>query len=353
MSKENRIKIGIREIGAGAPVYIIAEMSANHGGSLAKAKEIIYAAKEAGADCIKLQTYTPDTLTIDCRRKEFCITHGSWSGRTLYQLYQQAFTPWEWQAELKETAKEVGLDFFSTPFDVSAVDFLEEIDVACYKVASFELVDLPLIHYIASKGKPIILSTGLAALAEIDEAVRTVRDTGNRQLALLRCASAYPAVADGMNLYTMQNMQQVFGVPVGLSDHSKGSVGAVAAVALGACIIEKHFCLNQRDNTEDSFFSMTPKEFSQMVEDVRQAQQALGTVSYGPTKQEQENLKFRRSLFCVEDIKKGEVLTEKNIRIIRPGYGLAPKYYRQVLGQRALRDIDRGTPLQFELIGMP
>lgn len=346
-----RIKIGEREIGAGAPVYVIAEMSANHAGSLARAKEIIHAAKESGADCIKIQTYTPDTLTIDCDNKYFHISDGTWEGENLYHLYEKAYTPWEWQRELKEEAEKVGIDFLSTPFDKSAVDFLEELDVDFYKIASFELVDLPLISYVASKEKPIILSTGMATIGEIEEAVNAVRNAGGGQLALLRCASAYPAVTDEMNLKTMQNMAEVFGVPVGLSDHSMGSVGAVAAVALGAGIIEKHFCLDRSIENPDASFSMNPEEFCQMVKDIRQAQKAVGCVKYGVTKQEESSIAFRRSVFCVQDIKKGEQLTEDNIRIIRPGYGLAPKYYQQVLGQRALCDIARGTPIRFELIG--
>lgn len=333
--------------------YIIAEMSANHAGSIENAKEIIHAAKEAGADCIKIQTYTPDTITIDCDNEYFQISKGTWNGENLYQLYRKAYTPWEWQQELKEEAKKVGLDFFSTPFDKTAVDFLEEIGVEFYKIASFELVDIPLIEYVASKGKPVIMSTGMGTLAEISEAVEAVRRQGNENLALLRCASAYPAITDAMNLRTMQNMAETFGVPVGLSDHSMGSVGAVTAVALGAKIIEKHFCLDRSIENPDSSFSMNPAEFKQMVADIRQAEKAVGSVAYGPTKQEESNIIFRRSVFCVKDIKKGERLTEENVRVIRPGYGLKPKFYPEILGQAALRDIDRGTPLRFDMIGEP
>lgn len=345
------MKIGDRIIGAGYPAYLIAEMSANHAGSLERAKEIIHAAKEAGADCLKIQTYTPDTLTIDCDNRYFHISDGTWNGENLYSLYEKAYTPWEWQQELKDEAEKVGLDFFSTPFDNTSVDFLERIGVEAYKIASFELVDIPLIEYIASMGKPIVMSTGMASLGEIEEAVQAVRRQGNEQVALLRCASAYPAITDDMNLRTMQNMAEVFGVPVGLSDHSMGAIGAVTAVALGASIIEKHFCLDRGVENPDASFSMNPLEFAQMVRDIRQAEQAIGHVEYGVTEQEKSNLAFRRSIFCVEDIKKGELLTEKNIRIIRPGYGLKPKYYSEVLGQTALFDIKRGTPLQFELIG--
>ena len=345
------MKIGIREIGGGQPAYIIAEMSANHAGDISRAKEIIHAAKEAGADCIKIQTYTPDTLTIDCDNSYFHISDGTWNGENLYQLYQKAYTPWEWQKELFEEAKKAEIDFFSTPFDNTSVDFLEEIGIGFYKIASFELVDIPLIEYVASTGKPMILSTGMATLAEIDEAVEAVKKQGNHNFALLRCASAYPAITDEMNLRTMQNMGDRFGVPYGLSDHSMGSVGAVTAVALGASIIEKHFCLDRSIENPDSTFSMNPMEFKQMVHDIRQAERAIGSVKYGPSEQEKNNLQFRRSIFCVKDIQEGEKLTEENIRIIRPGYGLAPKFYKDVLGQTALEDIQKGTPLAFEMIG--
>lgn len=345
------MKIGIREIGGGQPAYIIAEMSANHAGDISRAKEIIHAAKEAGADCIKIQTYTPDTLTINCDNSYFHISDGTWNGENLYQLYQKAYTPWEWQKELFEEAKKAEIDFFSTPFDNTSVDFLEEIGIGFYKIASFELVDIPLIEYVASTGKPMILSTGMATLAEIDEAVEAVKKQGNHNFALLRCASAYPAITDEMNLRTMQNMGDTFGVPYGLSDHSMGSVGAVTAVALGASIIEKHFCLDRSIENPDSTFSMNPMEFKQMVHDIRQAERAIGSVKYGPSEQEKNNLQFRRSIFCVKDIQEGEKLTEENIRIIRPGYGLAPKFYKDVLGQTALEDIQKGTPLAFEMIG--
>ena len=344
------MKVGNKEIGAGFPAYVIAEMSANHAGSLTRAKEIIHAAKESGADCIKIQTYTPDTMTIDCDNDYFKISEGTWDGENLYHLYEKAYTPWEWQQELKEEAEKAGIDFLSTPFDKTSVDFLEELGVECYKIASFELVDLPLISYIAAKGKPIIMSTGMSTLGEIEQAVQTIKNAGNSQFALLRCASAYPAITDDMNIKTMQNMEQIFQVPVGLSDHSMGSVGAVTAVALGAKIIEKHFCMDRSIENPDSSFSMNPAEFAQMVKDIRQAEKAIGTVKYGVSRQEESNIVFRRSIFCVQDIKKGEKLSEQNVRIIRPGYGLEPKYYPQVLGQRALRDIKRGTPLRLEWI---
>lgn len=331
--------------------YVIAEMSGNHAGSLERAKEIVHAAKEAGADCIKIQTYTPDTITMDCDNEYFHIGDGTWKGENLYQLYGKAYTPWEWQADIKEEADKIGIDFFSTPFDKTSVDFLEELGVEFYKIASFELVDIPLIEYVASKGKPIIMSTGMSTLGEIEDAVKAVRSQKNNQLALLRCASAYPAITDEMNLSTMKNMGEVFNVPVGLSDHSLGSVGAVTAVAMGAKIIEKHFCLGRDIKNPDSSFSMEPAEFSQMVKDIRQAETAIGRVNYGPTEQEKGNLVFRKSIFAVKNIKKGEKLTADNIRVIRPGYGISPKYYNEVLGQTALHDIDKGTPLKFEMIG--
>jgi pseudaminic acid synthase len=345
------MKIKNRVIGENAPVYIIAEMSGNHAGSFERAKELIYAAKEANADCIKIQTYTPETITINCKNKYFQIDSGTWGGENLYHLYEKAFTPWEWQGDLKAEADRVGIDFFSSPFDNSAVDFLESIGIEFYKIASFELVHLPLLRYVASKGKPIIMSTGMSSLAEIDEAVRAIREAGNSELALLRCASAYPAITDEMNLATMKNMSEVFNVPVGLSDHSMGSVGAVTAVALGAKIIEKHFCINRNIENPDSSFSMEPAEFKQMVADIRQAEKAIGTVKYGSTNQEKANVIFRRSIFCVKDIKKGERITEENIRIIRPGYGAAPKYYYEMIGQVALMDISFGTPMQNSMIG--
>ena len=341
MDLYNRLKQG---------TYIIAEMSANHAGSIDRAKEIMHAAKESGADCIKIQTYTADTMTIDCHNQYFNITDGTWEGENLYSLYCKAYTPWEWQAELLAEAKKIGIDFFSTPFDKTSVDFLESIGMDFYKIASFELVDLPLIDYVAAKGKPIIMSTGMANIGEIQEAVATIQKHHN-QLALLKCSSAYPALSSQMNLKTIANMKEVFGVPVGLSDHSMGSVGAVTAVALGASIIEKHFCISRTIKNPDSTFSMEPAEFQAMVQDIRQAEKAIGHVNYAVTEDEQENIIFRRSIFVVEDIRKGEKLTEKNTRIIRPGYGLKPKYYEEVLGQTALRDIERGTPLQFNMIG--
>jgi len=346
-----RIKLNEeRHIGDGQPVYIIAEMSANHAGSLERAKEIIHAAKEAGADCVKIQTYTPDTLTIDCDNEYFHIKNGTWEGENLYQLYGKAFTPWEWQPELKTEAEKAGIDFFSTPFDRSSVDFLEEIGVEFYKIASFELVDIPLIEYVASKGKPILLSTGMGSLGEIEDAVNAIRGKNNERFILLRCASAYPAITDEMNLATMVNMKELFGVPVGLSDHSMGSVGAVAAVALGASVIEKHFCMDREIENPDASFSMNPEEFQQMVLDIRQAERAIGYVNYGVSAQEADSSIFRKSVFSVQDIRKGETLTEENVRVIRPGYGLQPKFYQDILGHTASRDIKRGTPFDFFMV---
>ncbi len=334
-----------------SPAYIIAEMSANHAGSLQRAKDIIYAAKESGADCIKIQTYTPDTITMDCDNEYFQITSGTWKGENLYQLYGKACTPWEWHPELKKEAEKIGIDFLSTPFDRTAVDFLEDMGLDFYKIASFELVDIPLIEYVASKGKPMILSTGMASLEEIREAVESIRKMGNGQIALLRCASAYPAVTDGMNLRTMQDMGEVFDVPVGLSDHSQGSVGAVTAVALGAKVVEKHFCLSREIENPDASFSMEPQEFKQMASDVRQAEKAIGTVRYGASEQEKGNIAFRKSLFVVQDMKAGDILTPENLRSIRPGYGIKPKYYQSVLGKPVNQDIPKGTPLSMEVIG--
>lgn len=340
------IQIKNRMIGNGYPAYIIAEMSGNHAGSIERAKEIIRVAKESGADCIKIQTYTPDTITIDCDNEYFQIEQGTWNGENLYQLYGKAYTPWEWQKELKKEADRVGIDFFSTPFDKTSVDFLEEIGMDFYKIASFELVDLPLIKYVAEKGKPIILSTGMSSLAEIEEAAEVIRATGNEQFAFLRCASAYPAISDEMNLATMVDMGERFQVPIGLSDHSMGGLAAVTAVAMGASIIEKHFCLSREIENPDSSFSMEPEEFAQMVQDIRQAEKAKGIVKYGVTEQEKSNHIFRKSIFVTKDVKAGDTFTEENVRVIRPGFGLHPREFENVLGKVALQDINRGMPLK-------
>lgn len=344
------INVNGRLIGEGQPAYMIAEMSANHAGSLARAKEIIHAAKESGADCIKIQTYTPDTLTIDCHNQYFQVKNGTWEGENLYSLYGKAYTPWEWQAELKAEADKVGIDFLSTPFDRTAVDFLEELGLDFYKIASFEMVDLPLIAYVASKGKPIIMSTGMGTLEEIREAVETVRKAGNEQLAILKCSSAYPANPADMHLKTIADMLKRFQIPVGLSDHSMGSLSATTAVAMGASIIEKHFCISREIENPDASFSMTPQEYKSMVEDIRRVEAALGEPKYGVSKQEESSVVFRRSVFAVKDIAKGQKLDEDNIRIIRPGYGLKPKYMQDIVGMRADRDIQRGTPVSFDLL---
>ena len=328
--------------------YIIAEMSANHAGSIERAKDIIHAAKDAGADCIKIQTYTADTLTIDCNNEYFHIDNGTWKGENLYHLYQQAYTPWEWQLELKNEAEKIGLDFLSTPFDYSSVDFLEEIGIGFYKIASFELVDIPLIKYVASKKKPIILSTGMGKESEIQEAIGAIREYHN-DIVLLKCSSAYPAITDQMNLATIVDMKK-YGNVVGLSDHSLGSLGAVSAVALGAKVIEKHFCLGRNISNPDSSFSMEPKEFEHMVKEIREVEKAIGKVEYGPSEQEQGNLAFRKSIFVVEDMVAGEEFTKENVRVIRPGYGAHPRYYEEIIGKHANVEIQRGTPLKLKMI---
>ncbi|HSJ55056.1 MAG TPA: pseudaminic acid synthase [Anaerolineae bacterium] len=344
--------IGDRPVAPGRPVYIVAEMSANHNQSFDQAVEIVRAAHEAGADAVKLQTYTPDTLTIQSDNPVFQIGEGTiWARRTLYDLYGEAYTPWEWQPKLKEAAEELGMDLFSSPFDPTAVAFLEEMGVAAFKVASFEIVDLPLIRRIAATGKPIIMSTGMATLAEIDEAVRTARAAGAEQIALLKCTSAYPAPPEEMNLRTIPHLAAAFGLPVGLSDHTLGIAAPVAAVALGACIVEKHFTLSRSQPGPDSAFSLEPHEFRAMVEAIREAERALGGVSYEVTSREAASRVFRRSLFVVRDVKAGETLTAENVRSIRPGNGLHTRYLEEVLGRRARVDISRGTPLSWSLIG--
>lgn len=345
------IEINGRRIGPGYPTYIVAEMSANHSQDIDEAIEIIHAAKTAGADAIKLQTYTPDTMTINCDNDYFRIKGTLWNDRNLYELYQEAYTPWEWHPVLQATANQLGLDCFSTPFDEQAVDFLEELKMPLHKIASFENVDLPLLRKIAETGKPIIMSTGMATLSEIDEAVKTLRDAGNKQLALLKCTSAYPAPADEMNLHTIPHLSQAFSVPVGLSDHTLGTTVPVAAVALGACIIEKHFTLSRSKPGPDSVFSLEPHEFRMMVEAVRTTEQALGQVNYGVSEQEARSRAFRRSLFVVENMKRGDIFGPDNVRSIRPGHGLHTRHLEEILGRRARRDIARGTPLAWDLIG--
>lgn len=330
-------------------VFIIAELSANHNHNYDTALETIRAAKAAGADAVKLQTYTADTITIDCDNDYFRITHGTlWDGKTLYGLYQEAYTPWEWHEGLMKAAREEGLVCFSSPFDNSAVDFLEQLQVPAYKIASFEITDIPLIEYTASKGKPMIMSTGIASLEEIGEAVEACRRAGNEDITLLKCTSAYPASLEDANLLTIPDMARRFGVKVGLSDHSMENIVPAAAVALGAVVIEKHLILNRSMGGADSAFSLEPAEFADMVKSVRDVEAALGNVTYELTEKSRKNRKFARSLFVVEDIAAGEELTEKNVRSIRPGHGLAPKYLPVVIGKRAKCDLQRGMPLQAE-----
>ena len=343
------MKINKRPIGSGYPPYIIAEMSANHLQDYDRAVKIIEVAKAAGADAIKLQTYTPGTLTIQCSKPDFIIHGAPWQGRQLYDLYGEASMPWDWQPKLKETADRIGIDLFSTPFDESAVAFLEEMKVPAHKIASFELPDLGLLKKVARTGKPVILSTGLASLSEIKEAVQTLEENGCDQLALLKCTSAYPATAEDANLNTIPFLAKTFKVPAGLSDHTRGSCVAVTAVALGACIIEKHFTLDDREGP-DSSFSMTPDAFRRMVEDVHSAHKAMGSVNFILSEREQKSLIFRRSLYAVKNIRKGETFTGQNIRSIRPGYGLHPRHLEQVIGKEAGQDIEKGTPLSWDLV---
>jgi pseudaminic acid synthase len=345
------IEIAGRSIGIRNKVYVVAELSANHNHDLDQAVQLIKAAKEAGADAIKLQTYTPDTITMDCDNEYFRIGKGTiWEGRNLYELYKEAYTPWEWQPRLKQIANGLGMDLFSTPFDPTAADFLEQMGVPAYKVASCELVDIPLIQYIAKTGKPIIMSTGMATLAEIDEAVTAAREAGCKDIALLKCTTAYPAEPAEMNLRTIPHMAEAFGVPVGLSDHTLGIAVPVAAVALGACIVEKHFTLSRSIPGPDSAFSLEPHEFRAMVDAVRITEKALGKVNYAVTDKEVASRVFRRSLFVVKDMKAGDVLTRENIRSIRPGYGLHTRFQEKLIGYKANENIPAGTPLGWRLI---
>lgn len=343
--------IGARKVGAGCPVYIIAEMSANHGQSFDQAMEIVEAASESGADALKLQTYTPDTITIDSDRPCFQIGKGTpWEGRCLYDLYKDAFTPWEWQGEIMNKARQLGMDCFSSPFDFSAVDFLESLDVPAYKIASFENIDLPLIERVAATGKPVIISTGMATEEEIRETVHAARQAGCRDLVLLKCTSAYPASPSEMHLRTIPDMQARFGVNVGLSDHTLGLAVPVAATALGAVVVEKHFTLSRSAGGPDAGFSLEPNEFRAMVEAVRVAGEALGRANYSVSAKEAASRCFRRSLFAVRDIRKGEVFSPGNIRSIRPADGLPPRHYASILGKKSLRDIKRGEPMSWDMI---
>lgn len=353
MNRNNKtvFEIGKSNVGQGQPVFIVAELSANHLQNLDLALKTMEAIKSAGADAVKLQTYTPDTITLDVKNEYFMIREGTlWDGKYLYDLYKEAYTPWEWHPKLFEFAKEIGLICFSTPFDKTAVDFLEELGTPAYKVASFEITDIPLIEYIASKKKPVIISTGIATLSDIEEAVKACKRVGNEQIILLKCVSEYPTPFENANLRTIPNMMETFGVPVGLSDHTLGISVPIASVALGAVMIEKHFILDRSLGGPDSAFSLEPAEFKAMVQAVREVEKALGRVSYELTEKQKDMRKFSRSLFVVKDIKAGEVFTEDNVKSIRPGYGLHPKYLKEVLGRRARKDIPKGTPLSWELI---
>lgn len=345
------ISIGDRIIGEGYPAYIIAEMSANHLQDYERAKRIILAAKEAGADAIKLQSYRPDTITIDCRGEEFMATKGSlWEGRNLYQLYEEAYMPWDWHEGLFAYAKEIGITIFSSPFDFSAVDLLEELGALAYKIASYEILDIPLIKKAAKTGKPIILSTGIATLADIERAVAACKEEGNNQIAILKCVSQYPTPYPDLNLKTIPNMAETFDCIAGLSDHSMGSAVDVAAVTLGAKIIEKHMTLRRADGGADGAFSMEPEEFAQMATDVHNIEQAIGKCTYELTDAQKRGKRNARSLYVVEDVKAGEVFTEQNVRSIRPGRGIATWYIDEILGKKASVDVKRGTAMKWEFI---
>jgi pseudaminic acid synthase len=340
-----------RCIGPGRPALVVAEISANHNQRYEDAVALIKAAKDAGADAVKLQTYTPDTMTLQLERECFRISGGTlWDGRTLYDLYAEAHMPWEWQPKLKHLANSLGMELFSTAFDATAVDFLEQMETPVHKVASFELVDIPLIKKMARTGKPLILSTGMAALSEIEEAVHAAREAGAVQVALLKCTSAYPAPPEEMNLRTIPHMAEAFGAPVGLSDHTMGIAVPVAAVTIGACVIEKHFTLSRSPGGPDAAFSLEPSEFKAMVEAIRTAERALGSVHYGLTQNGAKNQAFRRSLFAVEDIAPHEPFTLRNIRAIRPSNGLHPRFFDQILTRWAARQIQKGEPLTWDMI---
>jgi len=343
------ITIDGRKVGADYSPYVIAEMSANHNGDINNAFKIIDMAKSSGADAVKMQTYTPDTLTIDCDLSDFQLTDGLWAGRSLYELYQEAYTPWDWHKLIFDYAKKVGITIFSSPFDNTAVDLLEDLDTPAYKIASFEAVDLPLIKYVAKTGKPMIISTGMADAEEIQEAIDAAREGGCKQLAILHCVSGYPAPAEDYNLRTLADMQTHFQVPVGLSDHTLDNTTAITSVAMGACIIEKHVTLDRNGGGPDDSFSLEEPELKALCDNAKTAWKALGQVDYGRKSSEEGNVKFRRSLYFVKDIKAGEIITEEHVKSIRPGYGLAPKYLLEIFGRKAPVDIYKGTPVAKEL----
>lgn len=346
-----KIQIGNHIISEQAPVFVVAEMSANHNMDFNRAVAIMQAAKDAGADAIKIQTYTADTITLDCDAPCFQITQGTlWDGITLHELYKTAYTPWEWQPKLKEIAEGMGLEFFSSPFDLSSVDFLEGMDVPAYKVASFEITDIPLIKKIAGKGKPIIMATGVARLSDIELAMRTCREAGNQDVILLKCTSAYPTPYEDVNLRTIPSMRDTFDCLTGLSDHTMGNAVADAAVALGARVVEKHLTLRRSDGGADSAFSMEPEEFKQMVDNIRKIELALGKVSYELTPKQQREREHSRSLFLAKDMKAGEIFTPENLRSVRPANGLHTMYYEDILGKRINRDAVLGTPMSWELV---
>ena len=342
------ICIAGRKIGPGHPPYVIAELSANHNGRLETAFAIVEAAKQVGADAIKLQTYRPDTITLDSDAEEFCIKGGLWDGRTLYELYEEAHMPWEWHKPLFEHARKLDITMFSSPFDTTAIDLLEDLGAPAYKIASFEAVDLPLIRYAASTGKPMIISTGMADAEEIQEAIDAARQGGCMQLAILHCVSGYPAPPEDYNLRTIPNMIERFGVVCGLSDHTLDNTSAITSVALGASLIEKHFTLDRNGGGPDDSFSLEPKEMAALCSSAKTAWQAMGKVDYGRKSSEEGNVQFRRSLYVVENVKAGEALTASSVRSIRPGYGLAPKYLESLIGRVAKRDIISGTALSWD-----
>lgn len=348
---KKKINVNNHIISKEAPTYIIAELSGNHNMDFNRAVKIIEAARDSGADAIKIQTYTADTITLDCDNKYFQITQGTlWDGTTLHKLYEKAYTPWQWQPKLKKIAEENGLDFFSSPFDFTSVDFLEEMNIPAYKIASFEITDIPLIKKVASLGKPVFISTGISRLADIELAIDTCRQVGNEDVVLLKCCSAYPTPYEDINLKTMQSMSETFDCIVGLSDHTKGSAVAGASVALGGKIVEKHLTLSRADGGVDSAFSMEPEEFKKMVDDIRIIEKAIGTVTYDLSDKQIAEREHSRSLFVSQDIKKGECFTTENIRSVRPGFGLHTKYYDEILGKRASKDIEMGTPMSWGLV---